>query len=1101
MHTKAESKSIRFFSQEQSVAKELADDRETLLKQMDFNLFQKQSLQLIKIHDCNEAYLQWQLFCEYVKQLNESKSEKMLLMQTAFHCLENPLEHGELAQLITLTRHLKSLDGLQLIQILLQAKVPKEQRQLSTYLAVFQLLMDLYELPGIYKVVQENLPRLNNLLEKLHVLHNEHIATKYPERNLDTVIERFAKQDDQIQFPLQAEELTAMKRDYIAIKNNLLTLKTLSEATLQENLKNYAKAWRDNKDLSAKLQMIAIITETIRRKNNILPYDTQILSLLALINTPDKLKGRIAQIKTGEGKSTIIAMLAAFMGSQGYFVDIVTSSSYLAKRDCKKYEPFFKALGLSTSNISHQEPKQKHFHAQILYGTNTDFEFSYLRDGLYNTQLRRSRRFDGELIERDFEVVIIDEADNLFLDEALSSAQMGIRAHHNLSWIYEPILRFVRSKKEDIPVTLELINELRGHLTNHIAQKSQKYQEQLTNFSDAHLKRQFESAHTAHFKKQKNKDYLVAFRKDKPSTGSANEPEIIIVDYSCTGRTNEGSQWQHGIHQYLQIKENLKPTTPTKTGASVSHPTFFNLYQHVFGLTGTMGEIIERQEIQNIYKVDSFDVPPHHPSLRKRAIDFILPNKIAKWETLLQSINHLKQKGLPTLILFKSIQESNDFSDYLMHGYCLNFTKAPLNDKSIDKNTVYVEICQGKEGSFIKYTVISPEQKRVLGEINQSELNIDISSLTTREEQKQLLSTILTITAKRNHTLYKKSVKHQLLNETQREAEDYLVAQAGEPGMVTVATNTAGRGTDIILAPESKENGGLQMIFTFYPDNLRVEGQGFGRAGRQGQPGSCWMVLDETDESICDLLKSKQLNPRTFGEFEEKNSMIVNFNVQLAKHMVNQSLNTRPISAEPIIHLLNNLRTTRIQQESIKRSECAKQEQLYFGKLQEFFNKMAKVYALVKDNSFKNRVIQHCTSGFYQTDKLLPRDESNPNWTSLEEMAKLLMNQSQQRVSVDWSTFAAQFSETYLRHICSLWGTYYSKLKDPIEIELNREGAFQEVETYLLAPEKMAVSLLCALFSDEFCRKQQPVAEKTFNPPGKQISSEAESNQVLFQHH
>jgi preprotein translocase subunit SecA len=138
MYTTIE-KPVHFFPKEQPAHKELAGARANVLKQFDFSLFQEQSLELIKKYDNEEAYLQWQLFCNHVKQLNENKAEKMLLMQTAFHCLQNPMEQGDLAQLITLTRHLKALDGLQLVQILLQAKVPKEQRQLQTYLAVFQL--------------------------------------------------------------------------------------------------------------------------------------------------------------------------------------------------------------------------------------------------------------------------------------------------------------------------------------------------------------------------------------------------------------------------------------------------------------------------------------------------------------------------------------------------------------------------------------------------------------------------------------------------------------------------------------------------------------------------------------------------------------------------------------------------------------------------------------------------------------------------------------------------------------------------------------------------------------------------------------------------
>src|SRR5262249_25377511 len=157
-------------------------------------------------------------------------------------------------------------------------------------------------------------------------------------------------------------------------------------------------------------QLIAIITETIRHHFKIAPHDTQILTLLALINVPEKLKGRIAQMKTGEGKSTMIAMHAAFIGCQSLFVDVVTSSSYLAIRDCEKYAPFFKALGLTTSHICHPRPSQSHFHGHILYGTNTDFEFAFLRDGLNRAELRYSK-MNETLKPRTFDAVIVDEVD------------------------------------------------------------------------------------------------------------------------------------------------------------------------------------------------------------------------------------------------------------------------------------------------------------------------------------------------------------------------------------------------------------------------------------------------------------------------------------------------------------------------------------------------------------------------------------------------------------------------------------------------------------------------------------------------------------------
>jgi len=1259
-------KPFTFFSKSQDTR--FFQAKTALLNQLDFGLFQKGSLQILQTHGDEESLKQWQLFCKHLHSFSDAKAEQMMLMQAAFQCLFQPIEPGELAQLITLSRHLKAIEGRRMLSAILTADVPPKERILSHYLRILQLLLDLHEEPGLFKVIQTTLPRLSSLLEKLQILHEGYLAKKYPDDNLDGLIQRFSQKNDLVEFPLSVEELQSIKQDYLAIKDILKTLPTLSQSVLEEKIKYYGAAYRGlgqettykdlapkkhfilnrgqsikhdgdltiesdditingdiivkNGDLiidcnnivvmnghltadgditiknsrfiadhaAAKHHIISILAETIRRQFNILPYSTQILSLLALINTPDQLKGRIGQIKTGEGKSTIIAMLAAFMGCQGLFVDVVTSSGYLAIRDCKKYQAFFNYLGMAASHINREKPKQKHFHAQIIFGTNTDFEFAFLRDGLYNMQLRYSRRFDGELIKRTFEAVIVDEVDNFFLDTALSSAQMGIRDHSDLTWVYPPIWEFVSDQPEDVAVTPQLIQALRQFMQQKLLESQQK---QLTQFKDEHLQRWFNSAHTACFKKKLEQDYLVQPKKDDPNT-----LEVTIVDYANTGRINAGCQWQHGIHQFLQLKHHLALAPPTKTAASIPHSAYFNLYQYIIlGLTGTMGEAIERKEIQEIYKVGSFDVPPNIPGQRKRASDFILNTVQDKWAKIVEQLLELKKQKLPVLVLFKTIKESNLFSQYLSQ--------------------------QG--------------------------------------------------------------IKHQLLNETQRESEDYLVDQAGEPGVITIATNTAGRGTDIRLAPESKKAGGLQLIFTFYPDNLRVEGQGFGRAGRQGQPGKCWMVLSKEDENIkssklmssmlawdlfCELGQNEHLvfaleSVSTFSfeymsamhyllnslrkEYtpsnilpcwekvyecysQVKGSLVVldeaskigsslyacyqntlehfrlnvnclhseinNIMKQINKEVANEissaaALNihqanvqianillqitpdininklaelalklaqiskqidnimmefrsdlidnidtnkidellehTYPIykkmddlimqcliisnhyhekinaaevksisqkQSEEIknaliqrvqespkfsIQILDQLRTSRIQEESEQRSKCARKEQMYFSQLQDFFIKMEKVYLLCKSDEFKTQIIQRCQNYSQSSQTQIKLDETHPEWKILKETTQSMVRQTLQGKEVDWSAFTQSFVTVYLAHIRDLWGTYYSKLKDPLEEKL-RESAYQQILPYLSNPIQMALAHLDQLLSFGLNKQQEEtIKERRIN--------------------
>jgi preprotein translocase subunit SecA len=240
--------------------------------------------------------------------------------------------------------------------------------------------------------------------------------------------------------------------------------------------------------------------------------------------------------------------------------------------------------------------------------------------------------------------------------------------------------------------------------------------------------------------------------------------EVQIVDAANTGRISHSSRWSRGLHEFVEVKECLQVQSESTTVASVSHPSFFDQYENVFGLTGTVGEIEERREIEEVYKVDAFDVPPHRPCKRERLPTTIFDDATAKRDSLLAKVRNFKSKGRPLLLLFPTIETSAAFST-------------------------------------------------LLGGL---------------------------------------SLPHMVLNELQTEDEDYVLFRAGQAGSVTVATNTAGRGTDIVLSREALSNGGLHVIFTFFPLNLRVECQGLGRAARQGQPGSCEICLSRDEPFVAE---------------------------------------------------------------------------------------------------------------------------------------------------------------------------------------------------------------------------------------------------------
>ena len=884
-----------------------------LLKEKDYTNFQQKSLALLQNESSDNgspnSIKAWELFCQQLNKMPDPKPEKMMLMQATFKCLEaypHRLESGELAQFLTLAKHLKAVNGLQLLRLLCTAK-PHRSRLLSSgsaysaqanlqrYLTIFQLLIDLLEEPtlldAILEKVQKHLSFFALIERDLLALQSSYLASKYPERDLDTVLASFGQKTDKLLFPLSSDELERIKPVFLDIQKAAVTYRSLPQDRLEAELKKSAKS-------KSKPDAIAILAETIRRTYHIYPYDTQIIALLGLLQFPRKLKGRLAQIKTGEGKSTIIAMLAGFIASRGLCVDIITSSSYLAIRDNQKYDPFFKALGLASSHICHEVRKPEHFQAPILYGMNTDFEFALLYDGFFNTKLRH---------KRPYEAVIVDEVDNLILDTALMLAQIAIQDTNSSRWAYEAIFNFAKTNPEK-NITAELIEALRNFIKNHTPTK---HHDSLAKLKDHHLSRWLESAWHALYHKEKGRDYRL------------EEIEGIVrvtpVDFNNTGRTQRGMRWQNGIHEFVELKEGLPMRKPQKTAASIAHPAFFGLYKYILGLTGTMGDASERHEVESIYKIDTFDVPPHFPSLRVQEKTIVVTDVNAQWAEFVAAIQTNKR---PTLILFKTIGQSDNFSKHL---------------------------------------------KRL-------------------------------------------NIKHQLLNDEQREAEDYLVAQAGEIAMVTIATNTAGRGTDIKISPASKTAGGLKMLFGFYPDNVRVEDQGFGRAGRQNTPGSCGIILHHQDDAIKNLAQST-------------------------------GIDLQSIDTDTLMDLLSKRRTEQTQVDSLRRLWGSQQEIVYFEQLQSFFTKMAVIYDLMEDKNFEAALALYCSRPSVAINEPSMLNESY--WEPLIESASTCTDQ--------WTPFVIQFKEIYLTHLRSLWADYYSKLRDPLEAD-QRSAAYQAIDYYLNDP-------------------------------------------------
>ena len=468
-------------------------------------------------------------------------------------------------------------------------------------------------------------------------------------------------------------------------------------------------------------------------------------------------KGRLAQIKTGEGKSLIIAMLSLANALMGNFVDVITSTHYLAERDQLKFKKLYDEFGVSSSNITKSNPSKLDYNGIILYGTNTDFEFSLLFEGIYKYKKIVTvplNSEDGSSIERAYDVAIVDECDNLFLDTARNTARISHPSKYHYNWIYQIIYDYFNENENNLD-----IKKLRDILLNY---EGYKYSEDIERISDKRLKEYLDNAKIAKNKKL-NEDYIIGYDEKNKSN------QIKIVDPN-TGRIQHGSRWSDGIHEFVEVKHEIEPKTENNIIGSISHPTYFENYKILFGLTGTIGEEIERKELNKIYKVKSYDVPRNTKELLIQEKMEIYKTKDLKYNRILEIIKENNEnKKQPILIILENIKETLDFGNEL------------------------------KKLNFEFYT----------------------------------------------------------LNDVQKESEEYILDNSGHSGRILLATNAAGRGTDIIIDDLSKERGGLYVIIGFFPQNSRIEYQAIGRAGRQGNPGRSKIIVSEDEEFIF-LSKNKK---------------------------------------------------------------------------------------------------------------------------------------------------------------------------------------------------------------------------------------------------
>jgi preprotein translocase subunit SecA len=465
-------------------------------------------------------------------------------------------------------------------------------------------------------------------------------------------------------------------------------------------------------------------------------YDVQLIGGVVLH------QGKIAEMKTGEGK-TLCSTLAVYLNAlSGKGVHVVTVNDYLASRDSEWMGAIYRFLGLTTGTIVHgmnDEERQEAYNADVTYGTNNEFGFDYLRDNM---------KFDiKDYCQRDFNFAIVDEVDSILVDEARTPLIISGPADISTE-LYHSVDKLIPRFKKDEHYSLD-----EKARTVSMTEEGVALGEQLLKVENLYDPKNIEYLHhlnqglKAHLLFQNDVDYLV------------KDGEVVIVD-EFTGRTMPGRRYSDGLHQALEAKEGVKVEQENQTLASITFQNYFRLYEKLAGMTGTADT--EAAEFKKIYNLDVVIIPTHKNMIRDDFPDFIYKNIPAKYKAVVREIEELHKKGQPVLV---------------------------------------------------------------------GTISIDVSE-------------------KISNMLKKKGVKHSVLNAKHHEKEAEIIAEAGQKGRVTIATNMAGRGTDIKLGEGVADIGGLHILGTSRHESRRIDNQLRGRSGRQGDHGSSRFYLSLEDDLL-----------------------------------------------------------------------------------------------------------------------------------------------------------------------------------------------------------------------------------------------------------
>ena len=512
-------------------------------------------------------------------------------------------------------------------------------------------------------------------------------------------------------------------------------MQALADEDFARRMGEYRQAVQDGEKTLDELlpEVFALVREASRRVLGMRHYDVQLIGGMVLH------KGKIAEMKTGEGKTLVATLPVALNALSGKGVHVVTVNDYLARRDAEWMGRLYGFLGLTTGIIVHgldDEERKAAYAADITYGTNNEFGFDYLRDNM--------KFYAEQLVQRGHSFAIVDEVDSILIDEARTPLIISGPSDEDVS-AYRIMDGVVRQLGPEHYTVDEKART--AMLTEEGVIRCEELLKLDNLFDPVNVTAQHGILQSlkAHHIFKRDKDYMVV------------DGQVVIVD-EFTGRPMEGRRYSDGLHQALEAKEGVSVAAENQTLAAITFQNYFRLYDKLSGMTGTADT--EAVEFQQIYGLEVVSIPPNRPMIRKDYPDLIYRSRKEKYEAILESIRELHKTGQPVLVGTISIETSEMLSAHL---------------------------------------------KRM-------------------------------------------GIPHNVLNAKQHEREAEIVAQAGQKGKVTIATNMAGRGTDIILGEGVRELGGLHILGTERHESRRIDNQLRGRSGRQGDPGSSRFYLSLEDD-------------------------------------------------------------------------------------------------------------------------------------------------------------------------------------------------------------------------------------------------------------